>query len=357
MRILGIETSCDETAAAIVECTNVASRKILANIVWSQIDEHEKFGGVVPELAARAHVEKLDGIIQQALKEAKLNLQDIDAIAASAGPGLVGGLMIGVITAKAIAMSLQKPFIAINHLEAHALTARLTHNVAYPYLLLLVSGGHTQLLIIEKLGKYIRLGSTIDDALGEAFDKTAKLMGVSYPGGAKIEKYAQSGDPYKYNLPRPLKNRADLNFSFSGLKTAVRNIISDQPLNDTIRSDISASFQLAICDILETKVAKAIEYFKEHYPNYQPKLVIAGGVAANNKIRETLRALSERYNCEFIVPEAKLCTDNAAMVAWAGLEHFKAGHSSSLNFSIKARWPLDTIAEPLVGTGRKGAKV
>lgn len=359
MRILGIETSCDETAAAIVERDKASKGHILANIIWSQITQHREFGGVVPELAARAHCEKLDLIIKQTLSEAKLTLSEMDAIAVTAGPGLIGGLMVGLISAKAICLALNKPLIALNHLEAHALTARLTDNIPYPYLLLLISGGHTQLLIIEKLNSYKRLGSTIDDALGETFDKVAKLLGLSYPGGVQIEQLALQGDSNKYNFPRPLINMDNLDFSFSGLKTALRLCIEREANNLTrqTKANICASFQASICDILSNRVNKAMNIFKNGFPNKDPYFVIAGGVAANQAIRTKLEQLSIAKNFKFVVPRNDLCTDNAAMVAWAGCEHLQAGFTSDLNIKARARWPLDEAGIPLLGSGKKGAKV
>lgn len=361
MKVLGIETSCDETAAAIVECDKKGKGHILSNIVWSQISKHQKFGGVVPEIAARAHTEKLDTIIKQALLEAKLTLNEVQAIAASAGPGLIGGLMIGLISAKAICLALNKPLIAINHLEAHALTARLTDGVTYPYLLLLVSGGHTQILLVEKLKCYKRLGSTIDDALGETFDKVAKLLELSYPGGPKIEQLALNGDSTTYNFPRPLKGKDNLDFSFSGLKTALRICIENERKNNNLNSqtkaNICASFQATICDILNNRVNKAMDLFKKSFPAKKRSLVIAGGVAANQVIRTSLQKLSIAKNFNFIVPPVNLCTDNAAMVAWAGCEILQAGLSDGLNVAARARWPLDNTAMPLVGFGKKGVKV
>lgn len=361
MNILGIETSCDETAAAVIKCDEYNKGSILSNIIWTQIEEHAAFGGVVPELAARAHTEKLDVIIQQALTEANLTFQNIDAIAVTTGPGLIGGLMIGLITAKALCLSLNKPLLAINHLEAHALTARLTDNVTYPYLLLLVSGGHTQILIVENLQKYKRLSSTIDDALGETFDKVAKLLDLEYPGGAKIEQLALNGDETTYDFPQPLKGKNNLDFSFSGLKTALRTCITKEKTNNNltmkVKANICASFQYTICEILTDRITKAMKLFSELFPNKIPYLVIAGGVAANKTIRYKLSELSTIKNFKFIVPPPHLCTDNAAMVAWAGCEYLQAGLTANLNVAARARWPLDKESTTLVGFGKKGAKV
>lgn len=358
MRVLGIETSCDETAAAVVERDGEAKGRILSNVVSSQISEHAPFGGVVPEIAARAHVEILDRLIEEALNEAGMELKDVDAIAATAGPGLIGGLIVGMLTAKALAMATGKPFIGVNHLEGHALTARLTNDLHFPYLLLLVSGGHTQMLLIRGLGNYERLGTTIDDALGEAFDKTAKLLGLAYPGGPEVEKAAKNGDSTRFSLPRPLKGEKRLDFSFSGLKTAVRKVATEiAPLSTKDVNDLSASFQAAVTDTLKDRVSRSLIRFLEEYPNVkEPTLVVAGGVAANQAIRATLNELCEMHGFTFLAPPMSLCTDNAAMIAWAGAEHFAEGKVDTLNMSPRARWPLDQKSAPVYGAGRKGAK-
>lgn len=358
MRVLGIETSCDETAAAIVERDESGKGHILSNIVSSQIAEHAPFGGVVPEIAARAHIEILDCLIEEALQEAKLELQDVDAIAATAGPGLIGGLIVGMSTAKALAMAAKKPFIGVNHLEGHALTARLTNGLAFPYLLLLVSGGHTQMLLIRGLGDYQRLGTTIDDALGEAFDKTAKLLGLPYPGGPEVERVAKNGDSTRFPLPRPLKGEKRLDFSFSGLKTAVRQAaIEIAPLSTQDVNDLAASFQLAVVDTLKDRISRSLARFKEEFPDVKaPTLVVAGGVAANQAIRDVLQQLCVAEGFHFLAPPMKLCTDNAAMIAWAGAEHFAHGEVSALDMPPRARWPLDQKSAPVYGAGRKGAK-
>ncbi|WP_295912587.1 tRNA (adenosine(37)-N6)-threonylcarbamoyltransferase complex transferase subunit TsaD [uncultured Bartonella sp.] len=357
MRVLGIETSCDETAAAIVERDEGDKAHIVSNIVWSQIEDHVPYGGVVPEIAARAHVEILDGLVKRALEEAKLELKDIDAIAATGGPGLIGGLIVGLMTAKALALAANKPFIAINHLEGHALTAKLTNNLDYPYLLLLVSGGHTQVILVKGLGDYKRLGTTIDDALGEAFDKTAKLLGLPYPGGPIIEKLAAQGDNQRIELPRPLKGEKRLDFSFSGLKTAVRQAAMEMaPLSDKDIADIAASFELAVTDTLSDRVERSLAVFKNEYPDKEASLVVAGGVASNKAIRNSLQKLCDAHGFKFIAPPIGLCTDNAAMIAYAGLQHFIHGDRSSFNIAPRSRWPLDEHSSPLIGAGRRGAK-
>ena len=357
MRVLGIETSCDETAAAIVERDEGDKAHIVSNIVWSQIEDHVPYGGVVPEIAARAHVEILDGLVKRTLEEAKIELQDIDAIAATGGPGLIGGLIVGLMTAKALALAANKPFIAVNHLEGHALTAKLTNNLDYPYLLLLVSGGHTQVILVKGLGHYKRLGTTIDDALGEAFDKTAKLLGLPYPGGPIIEKLAAKGDSHRIELPRPLKGEKRLDFSFSGLKTAVRQVAMEMaPLSDKDIADIAASFELAVTDTLSDRVERSLAVFKKDYPDKEAFLVVAGGVASNKAIRNSLQKLCDAHEFRFIAPPIGLCTDNAAMIAYAGLQHFIHGDRSSFNIAPRSRWPLDEQSSPLIGAGRRGAK-
>ena len=357
MKVLGIETSCDETAAAVVS-QNVDGRgEILSNIVLSQIDEHAAFGGVVPEIAARAHLVALDSIIQAALDEAKTSLQEIDAIAVTAGPGLIGGVMVGLMTAKALSATTGKPLIAINHLEGHALTPRLTDNIAFPYLLLLASGGHTQLLEIRGLGDYHRLSTTIDDALGEAFDKTAKLLGLPYPGGPSVEQAALSGDPKRFDFPRPLKGQNTLDFSFSGLKTAVRQVaVNSQPLSDEDIADICASFQAAVCDVLQNRVQRIMGIENNGRGDIKC-LVVAGGVAANQNIRAVLKNCADDAGWSFKAPPLALCTDNAAMIAWAGAEHFAEGKSDALDISARPRWPLDDKSPGVVGSGRRGTKV
>lgn len=346
--VLGIETSCDETAAAIV----AGDRTILSNIVLSQLDEHRPHGGVVPEIAARAHLEHLDGIIERALKQANMNLSDLSGIAATSGPGLIGGVMIGATMAKALAAAHGKPFVAVNHLEGHALTTRLTGATPYPFLLLLVSGGHCQLLAVKGLGDYRRLGTTIDDAVGEAFDKVAKLLDLGYPGGPALEKVALSGDASRFDLPRPMLGKPGCDFSFSGLKTAVRRakeLLGDD-LDEQARADLAASFQATVAQSLLDRSKKAIEMFEaEHGSGHS--FVVAGGVAANQTIRARLSQLAEDHQMAFVAPPLGLCTDNAAMIAWAGVERLAAGLTDGLDFKPRPRWPLDAGAPKSIGAG------
>lgn len=360
LRILGIETSCDETAAAVVERQSDGQSMVLSDVVLSQMEEHSAYGGVVPEIAARAHVEALDTLIEQALKRANVSLSDIDAIAATSGPGLIGGLLVGLMTAKAMARASGKPLYAINHLEGHALTARLTDGLSFPYLMLLVSGGHTQLILVRGVGVYERWGTTIDDALGEAFDKTAKLLGLPYPGGPAVERAAKSGDPDRFDLPRPLVGEARLDFSFSGLKTAVRQAATEiAPLSEQDIADICASFQKAISRTLKDRIGRGLQRFKAEFPDLPdtPSLVVAGGVAANLEIRQTLQALCDQHRFRFIAPPLHLCTDNAVMIAWAGLERMATGEAADdLAVAPRSRWPLDANAAALIGSGRRGAK-
>ena len=354
MQILGIETSCDETATAVVTRENDGSARILSNRILSQIEEHAPFGGVVPELAARAHLSAVDHMIRQALEEADTDLSKIDGIAVTAGPGLIGGLMVGLMTAKAISASRNIPYLGINHLEGHALTARLTHNIEFPYLLLLVSGGHSQILKVEGLGDYTRLATTIDDAVGETFDKTAKLLNLGFPGGPNVEKAAHGGDAARFSLPKPLQGKDTLNMSFSGLKTAIRNEAKKlQPLTEKTVSDLCASMQKTIAELLADRCRRAIEL----YGAKTRTLVVAGGVAANREIRSRLERVCEEYDYTLIAPPQDLCTDNAAMIAWAGLERFERGEQSGLDLSPRSRWPLDQSAGGIVGSGRKGVKV
>ena len=357
---LGIETSCDETAAAVVARHADGSGEILSNVVLSQIEEHAAFGGVVPEIAARAHVEALDGIIEAALADAGVDLADIDAIAATSGPGLIGGLIAGLMTAKAIAVAAHKPLVAINHLEGHALTARLTDGLSFPYLLLLVSGGHTQIVLVRGVGDYERWATTIDDALGEAFDKVAKMLGLPHPGGPSVERAALTGDPARFALPRPMKGEKRPDFSFSGLKTAVRQAANAiAPLSQQDVADVCASFQRAVAEAVGDRVARSLVRFRETFPQVgDPVLVVAGGVAANRTIRATLETLCASHGFRFVAPPGVLCTDNAAMIAWAGLERIDAGLADADGLSAvpRSRWPLDEASAPVIGSGRRGAK-
>ncbi|TCR89994.1 tRNA (adenosine(37)-N6)-threonylcarbamoyltransferase complex transferase subunit TsaD [Rhizobium sp. BK376] len=360
LRILGIETSCDETAAAVVERGQDGSSTVLSDVVLSQLDEHSAYGGVVPEIAARAHVEALDTLIEEALKRANVSLSDVDAIAATSGPGLIGGLLVGLMTGKAIARAAGKPLYAVNHLEGHALTARLTDGLSFPYLMLLVSGGHTQLILVRGVGDYERWGTTIDDALGEAFDKTAKLLGLPYPGGPAVEEAAKTGNPDRFDFPRPLVGEARLDFSFSGLKTAVRQAATEiAPLTQQDIADICASFQKAVSRTLKDRIGRGLQRFKREFPHLgeMPALVVAGGVAANLELRATLQDLCSVNGFRFIAPPLRLCTDNAVMIAWAGLERMATGAAADdLDVQPRSRWPLDSKAETLLGYGKRGAK-
>ena len=350
--ILGIESSCDETAVSIIQGNNKSQPSILSNIVSSQVDIHKEFGGVVPELAARSHIEKIDLIAKKAIYESKIKLQDIDAIAATAGPGLIVCLSVGLNFGKAIALSLKKPFIAVNHLEGHALSPKLNHKVDYPYLLLLISGGHSQFLSVQGLGKYKRLGTTIDDAVGEAFDKTAKLIGIEFPGGPKIEDYAKLGDKNYYLLPKPIINRGGCNLSFAGLKTAVLKISKTIKSNQE-KYNLAASFQKTIEEILCKKSKVAFKEFKKNNNIKKNTFVIAGGVASNKNIRQKLTDLSLKEKFKPIFPPINLCSDNAAMIAMVGLEKYKLGLTNQLDFSARPRWPLDENAAFLKGAGVK----
>ncbi|MBB4303648.1 N6-L-threonylcarbamoyladenine synthase [Rhodobium orientis] len=358
MIVLGIETSCDETAAAVVHRDAEGRGTILSDVVWSQIEAHAAFGGVVPEIAARAHVEALDRIIGTAMAEAGVGFRDLSGIAATAGPGLVGGLLVGLTTAKAIAAASGKPLLAVNHLAAHALTPRLVGELAFPYLMFLVSGGHTQILLVRDVGHYERWGTTIDDALGEAFDKTAKLLGLAYPGGPEVEKAARQGDAKRFDLPRPLIDRPSLDFSFAGLKTAVRLAAKGvAPLTDQDVADICAAFQGAVADVVRKKLTAALKRFSEEFPGWPIGFAAAGGVASNGVLRAVLTEVAEAAGARFLALPPKLCTDNGAMIAWAGAERLSRGESDSLDFAARARWPLDESASPMVGSGRLGAKV
>ena len=350
--ILGIETSCDETAVSIIQENSGGNPTILSNIVSSQVNVHKEYGGVVPELAARAHVEKIDLIAKKAIEESKIKIHDIDAIAATAGPGLVVCLSVGLNFGKTVAQSLKKPFIAINHLEGHALSPKLNFKINYPYLLLLISGGHSQFLSVEGLGKYKRLGTTIDDAVGEAFDKTAKLLGIEFPGGPMIEKFAKLGDENYYSLPKPILNRGGCNLSFAGLKTAVLKI-SKTIKSDQEKYNLASSFQKTIEDILCAKSKVAFKEFKKNNKTKKNTFVIAGGVASNKSIRQKLVDLSLKENFDPIFPPINLCSDNAAMIATVGLEKYKLGLNDKLDFPAKPRWPLDENAAFLKGAGIK----
>ena len=348
--ILGIESSCDETAASIITENEQGIPTILSNIVSSQVDIHKEFGGVVPELAARSHIEKIDLITKRAIDDSGIKMEKIDAVASTAGPGLIVCLSVGLSFGKAMASSLNKPFIAVNHLEGHALSPKLNSELDYPYLLLLISGGHTQFLSVQGLGNYKRLGTTIDDAVGEAFDKTAKLLGIEFPGGPQIEIYAKKGNSKKYDLPKPIFHRGGCNLSFAGLKTAVLKI-SKQIKTDQEKYDLAAAFQKTVEEILYKKSKIAFEEFKKVNEIGKNKFVIAGGVAANKRIREVLTNLCEEEDFEAIFPPINLCGDNAAMIAMVGLEKFKLNQFSKLDCPAKPRWPLDENAVFLKGAG------
>ena len=350
--ILGIESSCDETAVSIITENEQGNPIILSSIISSQIDVHKEFGGVVPELAARSHIEKIDLITKEAIEKSGISLKDVDAIAATAGPGLIVCLSVGLSFGKAMASSLNKPFIAVNHLEGHALSPKLNSELNYPYLLLLISGGHTQFLSVTGLGNYKRLGTTIDDALGEAFDKTAKLLGIEFPGGPQIEIYADKGDPDKYELPKPIFSKGGCNLSFAGLKTAVLKI-SKQIKSQQEKYDLAASFQKTIEKILYKKSKIAFEEFKKINNMKKNKFVVAGGVAANKKIRRILERLCNEEDFEAIFPPINLCGDNAAMIAMVGLEKFKLNQFNTLDHPVKPRWSLDEDAIFLKGAGVK----
>lgn len=335
MMVLGIETSCDETAAAIVD----SNKAILSNIIYSQMHVHLPYGGVVPELAARQHLTHIKTVVSQAFEQAKVEWEDIDAIAVTAGPGLIGGVMVGVMAAKALAAVQQKKIIAVNHLEGHALTARLTNDVPFPFILLLISGGHCQFILAKQLGEYEILGQTIDDAVGEAFDKTAQLLELDYPGGPAIEKMAVNGDPHRFTLPHPLKGKEGCDLSFSGLKTAVRLLIEKQEKTDQIRADIAASFQYTIAQILSERLHQCLSLYGQGIQD----VVIAGGVAANTFLRLKLSQVCDAYQKRLVVPPSALCTDNAVMIAWAGIERANAGKFSALDFIPRPRWPLKEL--------------
>jgi N6-L-threonylcarbamoyladenine synthase len=356
--VLGIETSCDETAAAVVARAADGGGRILSNVVRAQWEQHRRYGGVVPEIAARAHVECLDEIVAQALREAGLDLGQLAGVAVTAGPGLIGGLLVGVATAKALALVHKLPLVAVNHLEAHALTVGLTEGLQPPYLLLLVSGGHTQLLVVHGVGRYRRLGTTIDDALGEAFDKTAKLLGLGFPGGPAVEAAARTGRADRFALPRPMLGRPEPHFSFAGLKTAVRHQAQALvPLGDRDVADLCAAFEAAVADSVADRVRRAMQIAEGQLgAGPQRHLVVAGGVAANMRLRAALADVASDAGYELHVPPPALCTDNAAMVAWAGAERLALGWTDGLDLEARARWPLDPDAVPALGAGKHGAK-
>lgn len=350
MIVLGIETSCDETSAAVV----TADRTILSNVIHTQLDDHCLYGGVVPEIAARAHLNKIEAIIAEALKQADVTFEDLDGVAATGGPGLIGGLIIGTMAGKAISAAHAIPYVAVNHLEGHALTARLTDNVAFPFLLLLISGGHCQLLIVKGVGDYQRIGTTLDDAAGEAFDKTAKMLGLGFPGGPAVEKAAKSGDSKRFALPRPMRRKKHCDFSFSGLKTAVRRqrdlLEQERPLTEQDRADLAASFQEAVADSLADRTSRALEVMEQQFGPGMP-LVVAGGVAANKRIAEVLRVLTDKAGSPLITAPLELCTDNGAMIAWAGIERLQLGDKDDLGFAPRPRWPLDSSAPKSIYAG------
>ncbi len=350
--ILGIESSCDETAASIISENSQGNPIILSNIVSSQVDVHKQFGGVVPELAARSHIEKIDLIVQRAINESGIKIEEIDAVASTAGPGLIVCLSVGLSFGKAFAASLNKPFIAVNHLEGHALSPKLNSKLNYPYLLLLISGGHSQYLSVKNLSEYKRIGTTIDDAIGEAFDKTAKLLGIEFPGGPQIEILAKKGNSNKYILPKPIFNKGGCNLSFAGLKTAVLKITKQIKTNEE-KFDLAASFQKTIIEILYKKTKIAFFEFEKQIKPKEKKFVVAGGVAANKEIRNMLINLCKEKKYKPIFPRIELCGDNAAMIGLVGLEKFKSNKFNDLDFPAKPRWPLDENATFLKGSGVK----
>lgn len=360
LTILGLESSCDDTAAAVVRQTGSDQAKILSSVVLGQSELHAAFGGVVPEIAARAHTEKLDICVKQALDNAGLHLSQMDAIAVTAGPGLIGGVLAGVMCAKGMAIGANLPLIGVNHLAGHALTPRLTDQVAFPYLMLLVSGGHCQFLLVRGTDQFTRLGGTIDDAPGEAFDKTARLLGLSQPGGPAVEAEAQAGDPRRFVFPRPLLDRDGCDMSFSGLKTALlrtRDIILAEKggLTARDRADLCAGFQMAVADVLAEKTRRALVLYLDSKPA-EPVLAVAGGVAANQLIRTKLESVAAEYGVSFLAPPLALCTDNAAMIAYVGIERFRAGTLDDMTLAARPRWPLDRTSPALMGSGKKGAK-
>ena len=340
--VLGIETSCDETAAAVVD----DRRAILADVVRDQLDAHRDYGGVVPEIAARAHLEAIDRVVARAMEDAGIGFDSLDGVAATGGPGLIGGVIVGAMTGKAIAAARGLPFFAVNHLEAHVLTPRLTHGVDFPYLALLVSGGHCQFVSVEGVGRHRLLGTTVDDAAGEAFDKVGKMLGLGYPGGPVVERAAEGGDAERFALPRPLRGRDGCNFSFSGLKTAVRHAVERLPPGPLAAQDVAdlcAAFQQAVADVMADRTANAIALFRAGCPD-GATLAAAGGVAANRVLRTRVESVAEAHELSFVVPPVRLCTDNAAMVAWTGMERLALGLSDGLDFAPRPRWPLEELA-------------
>lgn len=356
LTFLGIESSCDDTAAAVVR----EDGTILSSVVEGQTALHAAFGGVVPEIAARAHAERLDGCVMQALDQAGMALRDLDGIAVTAGPGLIGGVLSGVMLAKGLSAATGLPMVGVNHLAGHALTPRLTDKLAFPYLMLLISGGHCQFLIVRGPEAFVRLGGSIDDAPGEAFDKTAKLLGLPQPGGPEVSRAAEAGDPKRFPLPRPLLDRPGCDMSFSGLKTALlrerdKLVAAQGGLYRQDRADLCAAFQLAVADVLAEKTRRALGLYLEDAPAV-PALAVAGGVAANTLIRARLEDVAAQAGAAFVAPPLRLCTDNAAMIAFAGIERFRNGGRDGMDLAARPRWPLDQNATPLVGAGRKGAK-
>jgi N6-L-threonylcarbamoyladenine synthase len=350
MVVLGIETTCDETAAAVVARDSDGFGRILSNVVLSQVHEHAAFGGVVPEIAARAHVEALDHIIARAMTEAGQAFGTLDGVAAAAGPGLIGGVIVGLTTAKAIALVNGKPLMAINHLEAHALSARLIAATPFPYCLFLASGGHTQIVAVRGVGQYTLLGTTIDDAIGEAFDKTAKLLGLGYPGGPQVEKEAAQGNPARFSLPRPMHGRPEPDFSLSGLKTALRlEAEKIAPLSDQDVADLCASFQQAVVEVIHDRLRAGLKLFRARH-GAPTALVAAGGVAANQAVRKVLHRMAFEIGTQLVVPPAELCTDNGAMIAWAGAERLALGLFDPLDAPPRARWPLEDVTGPRAPT-------
>lgn len=360
LTVLGLESSCDDTAAAVVRHRDGDLPEVLASVVVGQGDLHAAFGGVVPEIAARAHAEKLDLCVEQALEQAGVGLGDIDVVAVTAGPGLIGGVLSGVMCAKGIAVGAGLPLVGVNHLAGHALTPRLTDGLAFPYLMLLVSGGHCQFLIVRGPQDFSRLGGTIDDAPGEAFDKTAKLLGLPQPGGPSVEQEAKTGNPKRFKFPRPLLDRPGCDMSFSGLKTALLRardeaVAKAGGLRQQDRADLCAGFQTAVAEVLAEKSRRALALYMEEKPK-EPAFAVAGGVAANQTIRAVLEQVAAETDTRFLAPPLELCTDNAAMIAWAGLEAYRAGQRDGLDLAARPRWPLDQSAPALLGGGKKGAK-